>query len=55
MEKLGITVSRAELVRLPTHTKKLEDAEVEEVLTLIEKLEENDDVSSVFHTMDESE
>lgn len=55
MEKLGITVSKAELVRLPTHTKKLSDAEVEEVLTLIEKLEEDDDVSNVFHTMDESE
>lgn len=55
MEKLEITVSKAELVRIPAHTKKLSDSEVEEVLTLIEKLEEDDDVSSVFHTMDESE
>ncbi|MFT4751458.1 MAG: transcriptional/translational regulatory protein YebC/TACO1, partial [Neolewinella sp.] len=31
------------------------DAEVEDVLILIEKLEEDDDVASVFHTMDESE
>jgi len=55
MEKLEITVSKAELVRIPTHTKKLSDSEVEEVLALIEKLEEDDDVASVFHTMDESE
>jgi len=55
MEKLDINVSKAELVRLPTHTKKLDDSEVEEVLVLIEKLEEDDDVANVFHTMDESE
>jgi len=55
MEKQGINVSKAELVRLPTHTKKLTDEQVEEVLILIEKLEEDDDVSNVFHTMDESE
>ncbi|MEM9929364.1 MAG: YebC/PmpR family DNA-binding transcriptional regulator [Bacteroidota bacterium] len=55
MEKQGITVSKAELVRIPMHTKKLEDDQVDDVLKLIEKLEEDDDVSSVFHTMDESE
>ena len=55
MEKQGIQVSKAELVRLPTHTKKLTDDQVEEVLILIEKLEEDDDVANVFHTMDESE
>lgn len=55
MENLGINVSKAELVRLPTHTKKISDTEVEDVLKLIEKLEEDDDVSNVFHTMDESE
>lgn len=55
MEKQGITVSKAELVRLPTHTKKLTDDQVDEVMILIDKLEEDDDVSNVFHTMDESE
>jgi len=55
MEKRSIEVSKAELVRLPTHTKKLTDEEVDEVVTLIEKLEEDDDVANVFHTMDESE
>lgn len=55
MEKQGIQVSKAELVRLPTHTKNLTDEQVEEVVILIEKLEEDDDVANVFHTMDESE
>ena len=55
LEKLEVKASKAELVRLPTHTKKLNDDEVEDVVTLIEKLEEDDDVASVFHTMDESE
>ncbi|OAV45516.1 YebC/PmpR family DNA-binding transcriptional regulator [Lewinella sp. 4G2] len=55
LEKLDVKVSKAELVRLPTHTKKLTDEEVEDVYKLIEKLEEDDDVASVFHTLDESE
>ncbi|MBC6996061.1 YebC/PmpR family DNA-binding transcriptional regulator [Neolewinella lacunae] len=55
MERLGIKVSKAELVRIPSHTKKLSDSEVEDFLKLIDKLEEDDDVANVFHTMDESE
>ena len=55
LEKLDIKASKAELIRLPTHTKKLSDAEVDDVLVLIEKLEEDDDVASVYHTMDDSE
>lgn len=55
LEKRGINVARAELVRIPNHTKKLTDNQVEELLILIDKLEEDDDVSNVFHTMDVSE
>lgn len=55
LEKRKIEVGKAELVRLPTHTKKLTDDEVDAVVTLIDKLEEDDDVANVFHTMDESE
>jgi YebC/PmpR family DNA-binding regulatory protein len=55
MEERKIEVAKAELIRIPTHTKKLSDDQVEEVVTLIDKLEEDDDVSNVFHTMDESE
>ncbi len=55
LEKLDLKASKAELIRIPTHTKSLTDDEAEEVLMLIEKLEEDDDVASVFHTMDDSE
>lgn len=55
MEERKIEVAKAELIRIPTHTKKLTDDQVEEVVTLIDKLEEDDDVANVFHTMDESE
>ena len=55
LEKRKIEVAKAELIRIPTHTKKLTDSEVDDVLVLIEKLEEDDDVANVFHTMDESE
>ena len=55
LEKRKIEVAKAELIRIPTHTKKLTDAEVDDVVVLIDKLEEDDDVANVFHTMDESE
>lgn len=55
LESRKIKVSKAELVRIPTHTKKLTDDQVDDVVTLIDKLEEDDDVANVFHTMDESE
>lgn len=55
MEERDIEVDNAELVRIPTHTKQLEDSQAEEVIVLIDKLEEDDDVANVFHSMDESE
>lgn len=55
LEDKGITADKAELVRLPSHTKQLDDGQVEEVIILLDKLEEDDDVANVFHTMDESE
>lgn len=55
LEKRKMEVAKAELIRIPTHTKKLSDSEVDDVLVLIEKLEEDDDVANVFHTMDDSE
>ena len=55
LEERKIDVAKAELIRIPTHTKQLTDDEVDAVVTLIEKLEEDDDVANVFHTMDESE
>ena len=54
LEDKGIAVESSELIRVPQHTKELDDAQAEEVITLIDKLEEDDDVVNVFHTMDES-
>ena len=53
LEDKGLEVKSSELVRVPQHTKELSDEEAEEVITLIDKLEEDDDVTNVFHTMDE--
>lgn len=53
LEDKGIEVKSSELVRVPQHTKELSDEEAEELITLIDKLEEDDDVTNVFHTMDE--
>ena len=55
LERRKIEVDNAELVRLPSHTKKLSDSEAEAVIRLIDMLEEDDDVANVFHTMDEGE
>ena len=55
LEEMGIEVDKAELIRIPSHTKQLSDDQVEDVITILDKLEEDDDVANVFHTMDESE
>ena len=54
LDKRGLEVVSSELVRLPQHTKQLDDAQAEEVIKLIDKLEEDEDVVNVFHTMDET-
>ena len=55
LEDMGIEVSNAELVRIPSHTKKLDDEGEEAMIKLIDKLEEDDDVVNVFHNMDMEE
>lgn len=55
LEDRGIETSSAQLEWIPTMTKKLADNEVEQVIKLIDRLEEDDDVLNVFHTMDMSE
>lgn len=55
LEERSIEVKEAELVRIPTHTKKLSDAEAEEVIKLVDKMEDDDDVVNVFHNMDMEE
>jgi YebC/PmpR family DNA-binding regulatory protein len=55
LEDRNIETNSAQLEWLPTQTKKLNDAEVEQVIKLIDKLEEDDDVLNVFHMMDMSD
>lgn len=55
LEDRGIETTSAQLEWIPTMTKKLSDSEVEQVIKLIDRLEEDDDVLNVFHMMDMSE
>ena len=51
LEEKGIEGVTTELQYLPTTTKELSDAQAAEVKDVLDKLEEDDDVLSVFHTM----
>jgi len=53
LEDRKIEVQAAELVRLPNHTKEVTDEQAEDVIKLIDKLEEDEDVINVFHNMAE--
>jgi YebC/PmpR family DNA-binding regulatory protein len=55
LEDRNIEPSTAQLEWIPTLTKKLSDSEVEQVIKLIDRLEDDEDVLNVFHTMDMSE
>ncbi|HXG38416.1 MAG TPA: YebC/PmpR family DNA-binding transcriptional regulator [Bacteroidota bacterium] len=51
LEERGIDVKSAELQYIPTATKELPESQAKEVQTLLDALEEDDDVQSVFHNM----
>lgn len=51
LEEKGIEPASAEVQYIPTATKELSEGEEAEVRKLLEALEEDDDVQSVFHTM----
>ncbi len=53
IEAFGLEVAESELVRIPSHYKELSDDQVEDVIKLIEIMEEDDDVNTVFHNMKE--
>lgn len=55
LEDMGIETTNAELVRIPSHSVKLDDDGEEAMIKLIDKLEEDDDVVNVFHNMDMNE
>ncbi len=51
LEDKGIALISAELQRIPTTTIELTEEQEEEVAVLIEKLEQDDDVQAVYHTI----
>jgi YebC/PmpR family DNA-binding regulatory protein len=55
LEDRKIEVMNAELVRIPTVQKQLTDEQAEDIIKLIDKFEEDEDVANVFCTMDMSE
>ncbi|MDP2058586.1 MAG: YebC/PmpR family DNA-binding transcriptional regulator, partial [Flavobacteriaceae bacterium] len=55
MENRSLEIISSGFERIPTITKKLSESEVADVEKLLEKLEEDDDVQNVYHTMEDSE
>ena len=55
LEDKKIEVVTAELIRIPTVQKQISDEQAEDIIKLIDKFEEDEDVANVFHTMDMSE
>jgi len=51
LESKKLNIISSELERIPTSTVELTDEQVAEVMTLVEKLEEDDDVQNVYHNM----
>ncbi len=51
LEDLGINVTSSELQRFPNITKEVTAEQEEDLLKLIDKLEEDDDVQAVYHTL----
>ena len=51
LEDADIPVEEAELVRIPATTVSLDDGEAEQVRTLVEKVEDHDDVDAVYTTL----
>lgn len=55
LEAGGIAVTTAELRRIPNNTVTLSDEQAEDLIKLLDRLEDDDDVQNVFHNMNESE
>jgi transcriptional/translational regulatory protein YebC/TACO1 len=51
LEERKIEATNSELQYIPTTTKDLSEEQQDEVLKLIEALEEDDDVQSVYHNL----
>ncbi len=51
LEEKGIEVITAELTRIPANTVELGEEEANEVLKMVDKLEQDDDVQKVYHNL----
>ncbi len=51
LEERKIEVKKSELQRIPNHTKELTDEQIDDVLALVDRLEQDDDVQTVFHNL----
>lgn len=51
LEDRGIQVSKTSLERIPNSFAEVSEAQVDEVLDLVEKFEEDDDVQAVYHNL----
>ncbi|MBL7883453.1 MAG: YebC/PmpR family DNA-binding transcriptional regulator [Bacteroidia bacterium] len=51
LEAKGLNIVSSELERIPTSTVELSDEQMAEVMNLVEKLEEDDDVQKVYHNI----
>jgi YebC/PmpR family DNA-binding regulatory protein len=55
LEELGVEAESSSLERMPTTTTALDAKQSQVVLTLLEKLEDDDEVQNVFHNMEMTE
>lgn len=55
LEQATVTVTSAEIRRIPNNTVSLTDEQAEDIIKLIDKLEDDDDVQNVYHNMNENE
>jgi YebC/PmpR family DNA-binding regulatory protein len=53
LEGAGVSVTSAELRRIPNNTVAVTDEQAEDIIKLIDKIEEDDDVQNVYHNMNE--
>lgn len=51
LEAKGITILSAEQTRIPTTTTQLTEEQEKEILELVDRMEEDDDVLNVYHNM----
>jgi YebC/PmpR family DNA-binding regulatory protein len=51
LEEKSVPVTSATLQRIPTNTSEISDEAADEIVALLEKIEDDDDVQAVYHTM----